>query len=273
MPAVVGQPETSTSISWPLQIAAALEHPTESISTYAVRLQSQIRSENSKTNCKGYKLRGIDTGPCGNSIVNYASIALIIFVVSSLCFALYMKTFRPKPTTSADARSQPVINPYQALDLERQKREQRERAVQQHLQDERRRQNIPARAVTDVSSQQGQLAERLNQLQEQLGSALRERERRDQEALANGSGPLAPEAAHLRARERHWERYQLRSVEDITAWLECADPLLQAMRSDGDESTLPRTSGRGGRRGSEPLPEYAIEDPLASQPTASSQAP
>ncbi|KAL8940465.1 MAG: hypothetical protein Q9211_002262 [Gyalolechia sp. 1 TL-2023] len=232
--------------------------------TQTLRFTKQVRSESSKADCKGYKLRGIDTGPCGNSVITYTSISLIILVVGSICLAVYLKTRRSRSNPSGDLRPQPVISPYQTEHSARQKREQQERVIQQRLNDERRRQNIPARAVVDLSGQQNQLAEHLKQLQEELESALQQQERRDKGALADGSRLVAPETVHLRARERDWERYQTRSNRDIMARLEHAGSIIQRKRSNEEESQSPNTSRRQ-QQVHEPLPEYAVEDPLADQ--------
>ncbi|KAL8718795.1 MAG: hypothetical protein Q9225_004105 [Loekoesia sp. 1 TL-2023] len=267
MPAVVDKRKNITLTSSTLQYKAVEQHHAASTMTQTIRFHNNVRSESSEADCKGYKLRGIDTGPCGNSVINYTSISLIIFVVVSLCLATYMKISRSKRTALADVRPQPVINPYQNQHRERQKREQQERTIQQRLHDERRRQNIPARAVTDLSGQQTQLAERLNQLQEQLESALQEQESRANEAVADGSGPLAPEAAHIPGREREWERYQMRSNQDIMTRLERAGSIIQRIRSNEEESRGPNTPWLQ-RQVSEQLPEYAAEDPLADQISA-----
>ncbi|KAL9025918.1 MAG: hypothetical protein Q9196_005336 [Gyalolechia fulgens] len=240
--------------------------------TQTLRFTKEVRSESSKADCKGYKLRGIDTGPCGNSVITYTSISLIILVVGSICLAVYLKTRRSRTNPSGDLRPQPVISPYQtehsarqkSEHSARQKREQQERVIQQRLNDERRRQDIPARAVVDLSGQQNQLAEHLKQLQEELESALQQQERQDKGALADGSRLVAPETVHLRARERDWERYQTRSNRDIMARLEHAGSIIQRKRSNEEESQSPNTSRRQ-QQVHETLPEYAVEDPLADQ--------
>ncbi|KAI4170075.1 MAG: hypothetical protein LQ343_005216 [Gyalolechia ehrenbergii] len=229
-----------------------------------LRFVKEVRSESSKAECKDYKLRGIDTGPCGNSAINYTSISLIIFVVASICLAVYLKTSRARRKPSVNVRPQPVIGPYQTEHGARQKREQQERVIQQRLDDERRRQNIPARAVTDLSGQQTQLAERLNQLQQELETALEQQQRRGNEALADDSGLMAPDTVHLRTRERDWERYQMRSNQDIMARLEHAGSIIQRIRSNEEENQSTNTARRQ-HQVPESLPEYAVEDPLADQ--------
>lgn len=138
MPAVIDKRKKLALTSSTLQYRAIVQHHTASTMTQAIRFHNNVRSESSEADCKGYKLRGIDTGPCGNSVINYTSISLIIFVVASFCFATYMKINRSKRKAPADVRPQPVINPYQNQHRERQKREQQERMIQQRLHDERR---------------------------------------------------------------------------------------------------------------------------------------
>lgn len=118
-----------------------------------------------------------------------------------------------------------------------------------------------------MSGQQTQLAERLNQLQEQLESALQEQERRANEAVADGSGPLTPEAVHLPDREREWERYQMRSNQDIMARLERAGSIIQRIRSNEEENCWANALSLQ-RQVSEQLPEYAAEDPLGDRTRA-----
>ncbi|KAL8941961.1 MAG: hypothetical protein Q9216_001941 [Gyalolechia sp. 2 TL-2023] len=264
MPAVLGKKETLPLTPWPLRMGRTAKHDASSAMVQTLGFAKEARSELSKADCKNYKLRGIDTGPCGNSVINYTSISLIVFIVASICLAVYLKTCRSRRKSPRKIRPQPAISPYQIEFSARQKREQQERVMQQRLDDERRRQNIPARAVTDLSEQQTQLAEHLNQLQEELETALQQQQRRDNETMADGSRLLAPESAHLRARERDWERYQMRSNQDIMARLEHAGSIIQRIRSNEEEHQAASTSWRQ-HRVSEPLPEYAFEDPLADE--------
>ncbi|KAL8831165.1 MAG: hypothetical protein Q9170_005425 [Blastenia crenularia] len=237
-----------------------------------VQLHHYARSESSKSECKDYKLRGIDTGPCGSNAVNYTSIVLIVLVVVSLCFAAYMKTKRSRRMLSGNVRPQPVTSRYQSQ-RRRQKREQQEHTHQQRLLDEHRhrRHNVPARATTDLSGQQNQLSERMTRLQQRIHS-LQERQRRGNELPAAGSGVPAPGAVHLRDREGDWERYQLRSNQDITAGSVRAGSIIQRVQSSEDGCIFSATSWQQDQI-SEPLPKYTVVDPLANQGRAPDYVP
>lgn len=262
MPVLSRKLEALSATSWSLGIENDAEKSAESTPTQSLQFAKTVRSESFKANCKGYKLRGIDTGPCGNRVINYTSISLIIFVVASIALTVYLKSIRSRRRNSGDVRPQPVINLYHTEHSARQKREQQENVIQQRLDYERRRQNISARAVTDLSGQQIQLVERLNRIQAQIETALQQQERRDLEGLAVGS---MLEAVHFRSRERDWDRYQIRSnQEDIIAGLEHADAIIQRIRSNEEENLSSDRSHRQ-HQNHEPLPEYAIEDPMAER--------
>ena len=271
MPAAVQKRRPRAVTSLFLQSEGAIGHHAASIMTRTVRFRRNVRSDTSKADCKGHKPQGLDSGPCGNNVVNYTSIALIIFCIASLCLAVYLKTCRPRVRTRASVRPQPVVSPYHDRHTERRARTQQERVVQQRRSDECRWQNTPVRAITDLSGQQTQLAERLTQLQERLESA-RGHERRDNERAAAGTGLLTPEAVHARDRERDWEHYQRRSTEDVVTRPEHADSIVQQVRSNGEEDSRSNNPWRQ-HFVSEPLPKYTAEDPLTGQARAPAYAP
>ncbi|KAI4184014.1 MAG: hypothetical protein L6R41_005032 [Letrouitia leprolyta] len=264
MPLLSKKLGTLPAASWSMGIEDTAEHSAKSTLTQSFRITKTIRSESSKADCKGYKLRGIDTGPCGNRAINYTSISLVIFVAVSFFLAVYLKTSRSRRPNSEDVRPQPVRNPYQTEHSARHKREQQERIIQQRLEYERRRQRISVRAVTDLSGQQTQLAERLNRIQEQIETALQQQERSDIEASAGSNRLVIPENVHLRSRERDWERYQMRSSQDIIAGLEHAGSIVQRIRSNKAENQSSDLSQHQ-HQDHEPLPEYAVEDPMTQQ--------
>ncbi|KAI4230809.1 MAG: hypothetical protein L6R40_007919 [Gallowayella cf. fulva] len=186
--------------------------------------RDDVRSDPSESDCKGHRLRGIDTGPCRSKPVNYTAILVIICVLAALGFAGFWKW---KHSWAKDAVHKRTPRP------------------------------LIARAVTDLSEQHVQLAEHLSILQQ---SALEQQRARDYEVSVDTSILRTPDVAHLRDRERHWEQYQIRSNQDTGADLEPAGSILHGIPSDEEENR--RGSILRTYPSVETLPAYAVEDPL-----------
>ncbi|KAL8804146.1 MAG: hypothetical protein Q9223_005882 [Gallowayella weberi] len=221
-----------------------------------VRALDTVREKSPKPDCKGYKLHGIDTGPCGSKVVNYTAVTAIVCVIAVLCFVGFMK-WKYSWDKAAESRRIQVLRWCERNHDNGRKREQQER-VSQRLQSGRHLQlSLTSRAVTDLSEQQTQLTERLAALQQ---SALEQQRIRDLHVSVNASRLPAPEVAHLRDRERDWESYQIRSNQEMVTEPEYAGLIVHRIHSD-QEAVHPTGSFRV-YPSVETLPEYAAEDPL-----------
>ncbi|KAL8953417.1 MAG: hypothetical protein Q9222_000730 [Ikaeria aurantiellina] len=159
-----------------------------------------VRSNVQVPTCVGYKFHLFDWGPCGSKAINYTAIFFIVSTIFLLCRAIYWKIKRPK---NMEQHSQGLG----VIQRIRQKRSNEGQRKEPGLEDdfthrrircERRRRAFHARAMTDLSGQQDQLAQRWAAIQAQLLSAVvdygnrlrstQEDRRRDQDL----------EAGHLR---------------------------------------------------------------------------
>ncbi|KAL8807900.1 MAG: hypothetical protein Q9182_000366 [Xanthomendoza sp. 2 TL-2023] len=221
-----------------------------------VRALDTVREKSSKPECKGYKVRGIDTGPCGSKVVNYTAVTAIVLIFAVLCFVGFMK-WKYSWDRAAKSRRTQVLRRCARDHDNGQGNEQQERVIQRLQSDRHLQLSLTARAVTDLSEQQNQLTERLAALQQ---SALELQRRRDLHLSVNARRLRAPDVAHLRDRERNWELYQIRSNQELVTEPEYAGCIVHRVQSDQEPVHLTRPIRV--YPSIETLPEYAAEDPL-----------
>lgn len=261
---------TPTLMSWATHIDDMANLSAYSTHRQTIRIRETVRGESQKVDCKNHKLKGLDLGPCGNPFINYSSISLILLFVVAFCIAGYKKTARSRSKDSADVLVANIPTAVQEQQNEREAREMQAHAVQQTLEDERRRGNNAVREARDRSDQQIQ-PQRLEQLRAQLVS---KQIQWDIEAVAGQNEVRSPDTAHVRDRVEEWEQYLIRPDQDITdARLERASSIGELRPSFGERirSIEPQNRldiSRQADQVLEPLPAYAPMDPLATQTIA-----
>ncbi|KAL8861643.1 MAG: hypothetical protein Q9178_001844 [Gyalolechia marmorata] len=236
----------------------------KAISSQSVQVLDRVRPQSSKPGCKGYNVSGIGTGPCRSRVVSDPSIIAILCVIATLCVAGFVKLKHSGITTAAERRTRNLERQDWDYYSGRRRRERREHTVRQHLQGRQR--DLSARTITDLSGQQLQLRERLAELLARHESVLAQQRAQGLQPSTDMSRLRTPEAAHLRDRERDWEQYQLRSNQEILAGLEntrLINPQVFSNEAVHYPSNLLRV-----QPSLETLPEYALEDPLGTQPAS-----
>ncbi|KAL8995074.1 MAG: hypothetical protein Q9169_005110 [Polycauliona sp. 2 TL-2023] len=245
MPPACNPPENSASVT---PYLAARTADIQSNPALAATLEA------SETSYNGFMANGNNPMSCESNDVNVSSITAIIAIIGVVvvrCIAGFVKWNHSWDTTDAERDSPVMERRYPNRHSRGPNREQQEDDVRRHSY---RQWGISARATTDLSGQQVQLQEHLDER--------RARNQRDQELQA----PLdtirlqTSEAAQRRDRERIWEQYQLRSNQDIIAGLEIAGSMDRQVPLRSGENNV--SSIVGTRASLETLPRYTLEDPL-----------
>ncbi|KAL8771615.1 MAG: hypothetical protein Q9209_003058 [Squamulea sp. 1 TL-2023] len=226
----------------------------------SVQVLHKVRPEASIVDCKGYKIRGIDTGPCGSRVVNESSIIAIICVVMICCVAGFLKFKHSSVKDGAEGDTQVGQRRDHSHQSGRRKKERQDHVLHCARNDGRRQRNLSARTITDLSGQQHQLREHLAEFLARHQSVLTQQRALDIQTSFDMSGLETPAAAHLGNRERDWEQYQLRSNQEIIAGLEIPRSVVCQMHSN-TEANYSSSVARA-QSSFETLPEYALEDPL-----------
>ncbi|KAL8871736.1 MAG: hypothetical protein Q9174_002499 [Haloplaca sp. 1 TL-2023] len=235
-------------------------------------LQARRHPDRSTTeaDCEGVKLRGLDFGPCGSEILNSVIIVLILcagtLLYSVLCSVLRRaREYRQGgDTESAGIPVQEGRRASQRHQEGRRRREQQAPIVQRRIRSASRNHSWQAQAVTDLSSQLGQLAQHFSDRRRQGELAPQDDEHRALATWTNRTELRTLEAARRRDRERDWEYYQRRSNQDILADIlaninrsrSVADPNDTSREAHEDDTSLERFEPV------DPLPVYSREDPL-----------
>ncbi|KAL8726606.1 MAG: hypothetical protein Q9166_006641 [cf. Caloplaca sp. 2 TL-2023] len=126
--------------------AIVIVHP-KTVLDPNLRARHDVRPEPSKPDCKGYKLRGLDTGPCGSKLVNCTSNFFIICVIAALCFAGFMNWKHAWAKAAADRRTHERRRRNSNQRSQRRKRALHENTIRQSLHIERVRWNSLARRL------------------------------------------------------------------------------------------------------------------------------
>ncbi|KAL8780811.1 MAG: hypothetical protein Q9213_006284 [Squamulea squamosa] len=226
----------------------------------SVQVLHQVRPEASSIDCKGYKIRGIGTGPCGSRIINESSIIAIICVVTICCVAGFLKFKHSPVRDAAEGDTQMGHKRDRSHHSRRHKKERRGYVIQYPRHDRSRQWNLSARTITDLSEQQHQLREHLAELLARHQSVPTEQRAPDVQTSVDIGRLRTPEAAYLGNRERDWDQYQLRSNQEIIAGLEIPGSVVHQMHSYTEADYM--SSVARAQLSFETLPEYALEGPL-----------
>ncbi|KAL8656827.1 MAG: hypothetical protein Q9226_002543 [Calogaya cf. arnoldii] len=250
MPPTFPVPEEIASISPYRQ--ARFYNTLNQKSTSAKPLQSlsKAQARASETDCNGSKTHNNDTGSCESEGLDESSIIAIVCIVIVLCVVGYWQWRQSWAATATRKRA----------------RNHRRERVKSNRQDYGARRHPHRRPTTDLSGQQLQLRERLD---ERLARYERheiinaQQQAQELQTSLNRNRLGTPEAAHLRDRERVWEQYRMRSDQDMIAGLENPRSMahqlpFNAVEDDPDRVIRAQPSV-------ETLPEYAVADPLTSE--------
>ncbi|KAI4273653.1 MAG: hypothetical protein L6R38_006282 [Xanthoria sp. 2 TBL-2021] len=257
MPPALQPPEGRASISPYPQARYDIILYQELTSSKPIQSLNRAQPEASKTGCNGSKTHSSDIGSCEVKGSHDSSIIAIVCIVIVLCVAGFVKWKHSWAITAAEGHIQFGETQDRNHRSGRPKREQQEQSIRRHS---HRQRDFSTRTTTDLSGQQLQLRERLDERLARHKSVIAQQRAQEIQASLGTNRLGTPEAAHLRDRERVWEQYQLRSDQDIIAGLEVATPMAHQLpfsTGEDDTSSVIRT-----QPSLETLPEYALEDPL-----------
>ncbi|KAL8863956.1 MAG: hypothetical protein Q9198_010204 [Flavoplaca austrocitrina] len=212
--------------------------------------------EASKPGCIASEAHGVSTGLCESKDSRDSSIIAIVCIVIVLCIAGFVKWKQSWATTTANEHSLILETHDRTGRSESPKDERHRHSIRRHP----KRQYFSARATTDLSGQQVQLRERLDERLALHQTYLSQQRAQELQASMHRTGLRTPEAAHRRDRERIWQQYQLRSNPEVLAGLGIARPTSHPSpfyTEQDDTSSIFQA-----QPSTEPLPAYAWRDPL-----------
>ncbi|KAI4272844.1 MAG: hypothetical protein LQ337_005033 [Flavoplaca oasis] len=205
--------------------------------------------------CKASEAHGVSTRSLEGKGSRDSSIIAIVCIVIVLCIAGFVKWKQSWATTTANEHSLIMETHDPTVRRESPKDERHQHGIRRHP----KRQYFSARATTDLSGQQIQLRERLDERLAQHQTYVAQQRTQELQASMHKTRLRTPEPAHRRHRERIWEQYQLRSNPEVIAGLGIAGPTshpLPFYTEEDDTSSIVQ-----GQPFSEPLPAYAWRDP------------
>lgn len=217
----------------------------------------KAHSETSKPDFKASRAYSVSTGSCESKGSHDSSIIGIFCIVIVLCIAGFVKWRLPWATSTAEEHSL-IMETHDRTDRSGSPKEERQRR------DFQRHPNwqwvYSARTTTDLSGQQVQLRELLDERLAQHQSYIAQQQAQELQTAMDTNRLQTPEAAHRRDRERIWAQYQLRSNPEVIPGLGIAGPTSHPLSCyTGEEHT---SSTVQAQPPVEPLPAYALRDPL-----------
>ncbi|KAL8900462.1 MAG: hypothetical protein Q9192_001059 [Flavoplaca navasiana] len=212
--------------------------------------------EASKLGCIASEAHSVSTGSYESKGSRDSSTIAIVCIVIVLCIAGFMKWKQSWATTTANEHSLIMETHDRTGPSENPKDKRHRHGIRRHP----KRQYFSARTTTDLSGQQVQLRERLDERLAQHQTYLAQQRAQEFQASMHKTGLRTPEAAHRRDRERIWEQYQLRSDPEVIAGLGIARSTSHSLpfyTEEDDTSSIVQA-----QPSTEPLPAYAWRDPL-----------